>query len=200
MGGIGSGRHWHDVKNITSDYLSIDVRKWQRGDLLKPGTIFECRWNEIEKNIQVTTESDKVILNYRYRIEGENWKDIKYAVQLDWTPCNFGGKRAWFLCPAIGCGKRVAILYGDPIFACRHCYKLAYRCQRKAPYDRAAMQAHKIREKLNWNQDDISDYYGWEKPKGMHWKTFLRLKDRHDQLNKESAPKIAKRFDISYWC
>nr|VFK52427.1 MAG: hypothetical protein BECKTUN1418F_GA0071002_100832 [Candidatus Kentron sp. TUN]VFK57572.1 MAG: hypothetical protein BECKTUN1418D_GA0071000_10657 [Candidatus Kentron sp. TUN] len=97
-------------RRVTSDYLSIDVRKWQRGDLLKPGTIFECRWNEIEKNIQVTTESDKVILNYRYRIEGENWKDIKYAVQLDWTPCNFGGKRAWFLCPAIGCGKRVAIL------------------------------------------------------------------------------------------
>jgi hypothetical protein len=30
---------------------------------------------------------------------------------------------AAFICPAAGCGRRVAILYGGGNFACRHCYQ-----------------------------------------------------------------------------
>ena len=48
-------------------------------------------------------------------------KDEHYAVRIVRTVCNLGGSRAWFICPAVGCGRRVAILYGGGIFACRHC-------------------------------------------------------------------------------
>ena len=62
-------------------------------------------------------------LIYRSRSGNEDWEDQNYPVWLDWTPCHFGGERPWFRCPAMGCGRRVAILYGGRIFACRHCYQ-----------------------------------------------------------------------------
>ena len=54
------------------------------------------------------------------------------AVRIVRTPCRLGGSRAWFICPAVGCGRRVAILYGGGIFACRHCYDLAYDSSRNS--------------------------------------------------------------------
>jgi hypothetical protein len=50
---------------------------------------------------------------------------MEYPVRLEWTGCNLGGRRAWFLCPAQGYGRRVAILFRGSIFACRHCHKTA---------------------------------------------------------------------------
>ena len=66
------------------------------------------------------------------------------------TPCNLGGSRAWFICPAVGCGRRVAILYGGGIFACRHCYQLAYASAREDVCDRAARRADRLRARLGW--------------------------------------------------
>lgn len=122
-------------------------------------------------SISVRTEPGRVILTYRHRRGGENWKGESYPVYLDWTVCNLGGQRPWFLCPAQGCGRRVSILYlGGSIFACRHCYQLAYPSQREVAYDRAAKRADKIRERLGWEQG-ILNPKGWRKPKGMHWDT-----------------------------
>src|ERR1039457_579442 len=78
-----------------------------------------------------------------------SWTDLEYAVRIERTSCNYGGTRTWFLCPTTGCGRRVAILYlGGAIFACRHCYRLAYKSQREAPYMRALHRAQAIRIKL----------------------------------------------------
>jgi len=116
-------------------------------------------------------------------------------VYLDWTPCNFGGHRPWFLCPAHACGRRVAIIYGGGIFACRHCYQLAYASQRETADDRAARRANKIRERLGW-EPGILNPKGWEKPKGMHWKTFERLNIEHDACVAESLAGIARGFGM----
>jgi len=94
-------------------------------------------------------------------------------VWFDRTACNLGGQRLWFRCPARGCGRRVAILYGGGIFACRHCYKLAYPSQREPSYGRARLRADRIRAKLGWKADILNG--GGVKPKGMHWRTFMRL-------------------------
>jgi hypothetical protein len=45
--------------------------------------------------------------------------------------CNYGGQRAWFVCPG-GCGRRAAILYYGNTPACRHCYHLAYESQQES--------------------------------------------------------------------
>lgn len=80
------------------------------------------------------------------------------------------------------------------IFACRHCYRLAYACQRETPDDRAARRADKIREKLKWELGILNDK--GIKPKGMHWSTYKRLTDNHDASVNASLVGIAKRLRI----
>jgi len=56
--------------------------------------------------------------------------DLDYEVPLVSTPCNYGGKRWWFVCC---CGTRVAKLYlVTKYFACRDCYNLTYRSSRQS--------------------------------------------------------------------
>lgn len=198
MGGMGSGRRWHfGASDTTDDYRSIDVRRWRRDGLLDPHQSFGWQWSrrgEVVASIQVRTEPDRVILTYRHRSGGSDWKDESYPVYLDWTACHLGGQRPWFLCPARGCGRRVAILYGGAIFACRHCYRLAYPSQREADDDRAARRADRIRERLGWEPGILNG--NGLKPKGMHWRTFERLTAEHDAFVQESLAGMARRFGI----
>ena len=69
-------------------------------------------------SIQTQSEHDHVILIYRHRSGEGKWKDEQYPVRIERTSCNLGGSRHWFICPVVGCGRRVAILYGGRIFAC----------------------------------------------------------------------------------
>ena len=181
----------------TDDYRRLDVRRWQRDGLLAPGRAFGSPWTrdgETVVSIRVRTEADRVILSYRHRSGGGEWKDERYPVRLDWTVCTYGGRRAWFLCPARGCGRRVAILYGGGIFACRHCYRLAYPSQREAGYDRAARPADGIRARMGW-EPGILNGKGW-KPKGMHWRTFERLNAEHDAFVGVSLAGMAERLGL----
>jgi hypothetical protein len=125
-------------------------------------------------------EQDRVILIYRHRSGDAEWKDEHYAVRIVRTPCNLGGSRAWFICPAVGCGRRVAILYGGSMFACRRCYRLAYPSAREDVCDRAARRADRLRARLGWEPGILNG--GGEKPKRMRWRTFERLAAKHDQL------------------
>jgi len=198
MGGMGSGRHWHGgAKDTTDDYRSIDVRRWQRDDLLAPHQAFGWQWSrhgEVMASIRVRTEPGRVILTCCHRSGGEDWNDKSYPVYLDWTACGLGGQRPWFLCPARGCGRRVAILYGGSVFACRHCYRLAYPSQREPYDDRAARRADRIRAKLGW-EPGILNGNGC-KPKGMHWKTFERLIAQHDAFVQISLARVAARLNL----
>lgn len=197
MGGVGSGRRYQGGKETTDDMRALDIRRLHREGLLTPGRAFGWQWtrggNEVA-SIQIRTESDRVILGYRTQRNGGEWRPMEYSVYLAWTDCNLGGRRPWFLCPAQGCGRRVAILYGGSIFACRHCHKLAYECQRETDDDRAARRANTIRRRLGW-EPGIFNPSGW-KPKGMHWRTFERLKAEHDALVGESLTGMAKRFGL----
>lgn len=193
MGGMGSGRQWHyGAKDTTDVYRSIDVRHWKRIGLLKVDLDFRWDWlrnDEVIASIDVFTEKNRIIITYRHQTNGGNWQDESYPIYLDYTTNNFGGERPWFLCPARGCSRRVALLYGGAIFACRHCHNLAYRSQRETSHERAVKRAGRIRDKLDWNTG--------QKPKGMHWKTFYRLEEKHNALVKKSSimlTTISKKF------
>lgn len=197
MGGMGSGRRYQSGKRTTDDYRKLDVRRLQRDGLLMPGQSYGWNWSrngETTASIQMRTEAERVILNYRSRSNGGEWKAMEYPVRLDWTGCNLGGKRAWFRCPAKGCGRRVAILYGGQVFACRHCLNLAYECQRETAGDRACRRADAIRLRLGW-RPGILNGSGW-KPKGMQWHTFNRLKAKHDAYVMASLSGIAARLGM----
>jgi hypothetical protein len=152
MGGFGIGRRWScETKGRTGEHPALDVRQLQRGGLLRPGRSFTYRWyldGKLAASINVTAEQDRVILSYEYGNPDESWQRDQYPVLLEWLQCNYGGGRAWFLCPGDGCGRRVAIIYGKIIFACRHCHSLAYVSQRKPAWRRG----------LNWHSPSAS---GW---------------------------------------
>jgi hypothetical protein len=196
MGGFGSGRG-QGGKDTTSDMRALDILRLQRDGLLIPGRAWTSAWkrNGAEvASIQGRTEVDRVILNYRSRSNGGEWQAMEYPVRLEWSPCNFGGRRAWFVCPAQGCGRRVAILFGGSIFACRHCHKLAYDCQRETDDDRAMRRADTIRWRLGWEAGIANPEGG--KPKGMHWRTYQRLTAEYATFANASWAGMAERLGL----
>ena len=110
MGGFGSGRRYQGGKNTTDDMRALDVRKLQRGGFLKPGARFTFTWTcngKATGEIGGHVEGWRVTLTYNHR-SGDygEWQRMEYPVYLDWTTPHYGGQRAWFKCPARGCGRR----------------------------------------------------------------------------------------------
>ena len=121
----------------------------------------------------------------------------KCLLNLEWTPCNYGGSRAWFLCPRTDCARKVAILYycGSD-FACRQCRRLAYDCQQESAKHRALHAAVKVREKLGGSGSLVDPFP--PKPKGMHWRTYERLRaraDRHEAVVFAGIAAYVKRLE-----
>lgn len=181
MGGWGSGMRCSS-RETTDDYRSVDVRYLQREGILAMRSQRLLRWTrrgETVGSIGLQPEADRVIFTYRTRPNGSEWIQQEYPVMLERTPCHYGGERVWFHCPARGCGRRVAILYGGTIFACRQCYRLAYECQKESVSDRADRAGWKIRARCKDEFGCLLDPLF--KPKGMHERTFRRLERKYRQ-------------------
>ena len=195
MGGYGSGRGWRgDGKRTTSDMRRLDVRRLHKDGLLTLGQAFNRQWSrngERIADINIRVEEGRIVLLYRSRDNGGEWQDMEYPVPLDWTACHLGGQRPWFLCPC--CYRRVAVLFGGKMFACRHCHNLAYDCQREAEHSRLLGRAQKIQRRLGWDGP-----HGWRKPKGMHWRTFERLVREHERFDAASWVAAAERFGMEF--
>jgi hypothetical protein len=166
---------------------SIDVRRWHREGRLRAGQYVSYSWEyngEPFGGISVRTEWNVVVLIYRCRIWGATeWKPNEQRVPITWTPCHLGGRRPWFVCSVYSaagyCGRRVAILYGTgELFACRRCYGLAYASQHEAVRHRGLGKAWKIRMQLGGSPNVLEEFP--DKPKGMHWGTYDRLRRAHD--------------------
>jgi hypothetical protein len=170
---------------ICESCKSLDVRELHRRKLLRPGLRFVWVWmrdDEPRGSITIFVEPDAVLLFYRSCLRGgTKWKDIVQRVPTTWTSCRVGGKRPWFICAVSSngkyCGRRVAKLYGaGELFACRHCYGLAYGSQRQDPETRARRRAQKIVWRLG-GSGSMADPFP-EKPRGMHWRTYHGLYDQ----------------------
>lgn len=197
MGGMGSGRRDQGGKDTTEGARPLDIRKLHRAGVLTPGRWFGWEWTVCDRpvaNIHVCVEAGHVLLVYRHRHRGDSERqNVKQPVYLDYTACTYGGSRPWWLCP--NCGRRVAVLYGPgKLYACRHCYKLVYECQRETSDDRAARRADTIRRRLGWDVGILNP--PGTKPKGMHWRTYQRLTIEHDAFVGESLAGMAKRFGM----
>jgi len=139
-----------------------------------------------------------LLLSYYYRSaqQGE-WQYIKEQVPLVWTPCNYGGKRPWFICPGGGkswqCGRRVAFLcFAEGYFRCRRCHDLTYSSHNKSKLDRMYRKARKIRRRLGADMSLLSPI-AW-KPKGMHRKTFDRLRKEEEKLSDSITRMLGTRL------
>lgn len=175
MGGYNSGGT--GTRRSTANMHTLDIRKIQRAGLLRPGQFGSWQWtrgSNVVASINIRAETGRINLTYRTRNRGGEWQDIDYPVQLASTACNYGGERVWWLCPIVGCGRRVAVLFGGRVYACRHCHRLAYDSQRETPGDRATRRANALRKQLGWVPGMI--HGDGDKPKGMHWSTYNRLR------------------------
>jgi hypothetical protein len=171
------------ARATTDGCMSIDVRNWHREGLLLDGIGFAhfLTWlGSPTEGIAVLVESDAVVLVFRSRSFGGGYgEQIAQRVPLTWTPCSFGGKRPWFRCEAYRnsryCGRRAALLYScGGVFACRHCHDLSYQSQNETPRLRSIRRVRKIRMRLGTGfsfAEPLPD-----KPPGMHWKTYRRLR------------------------
>jgi len=203
MGGVGSG-NWYriDKKTTTGECHSLDVRYLHRESLLTTGYSFSLRWSRADRetgSIRITVEGNdkpqRVLLLYRHRIgPGDEWEDVQESVSLDWSACNFGGERPWFICPGAGCGRRVALLYGlGRYFLCRRCYELVYESQRENEMHRALRRAQSIRERLGGSANMTKPFP--EKPKGMNLKTYERLWWEHHEAEMEQLAGMREWLD-----
>ena len=169
---------------------------------LPSSSVYECSWQNDpggpQSSIGIQVGRDQVTLRYRYHVDGGEWQVVTESVPLNWTPCNYGGRRPWFLCPGVSngipCNRRVAELYmRGCFFLCRHCHGLVYPTQNVAVADRPLTRAQKIRMRLG-GSSSLLEPFPW-KPKGMHWQTYWRLWDKARQTELKHLAIWRERLD-----
>lgn len=185
MGGLGSGFSPGISgyrKLTTAEVLALDIKNIGiKREVKFKGAIIS--WKKGSNIGMAKLNEDEVILHYTNTINGIS-KNYNYRVGLDYTICNYGGERVWFICP--DCGRRVRILYQRKgMFKCRSCQSLNYILQQEDKRD-YAMQSidhkmYKIQDKLKTKRD-IDNIFHIPKPKGMHCKTYDRLMKQLENL------------------
>ncbi len=168
-GGIRFGAGRPRERRTVESALAFDVRSLQRDGCLTPGTKFQMSWSWQQwqgartASIGVAVSEHELTLNY-----AADAIPHEQRIHIDYTPCHFGGVRAWLLCPH--CARRQAVLYfGRHRFACRSCNNLAYRTQQLDLVDRSWRKQRKIEAKMGGENALF-------KPKGMHETTWQRLR------------------------
>jgi hypothetical protein len=169
----GAGRPGWKRKAETSK--ALDIRHIARKGPLRPGA-FSWSWTYTHSgesagsiSVRVADDPERVILSYTWTPYGHDPQAIQCSLWIYRTPCNYGGSRPWFICPQ--CQRRCAVVYlgaRGGRYACRHCSRVAYYSQSEDLIGRVWRKQRKLESKL---------IDGWEKPKGMHWKTCERLRD-----------------------
>ena len=192
MGGKGSGRPSGYGFGVDKchEYRSIDLGWLRREKLLNVGRWSTLRWSRGGRetgSIRIECHVHGVRLCYRQRRSTEDWEDVNEFVPLVTTATAFGGTRKWFKC--LSCGSRCRILYGFSHFRCRRCHRLKYESQYENAIERACSQAHNIRKRLG--QVGPLDEPFPDKPKGMHWATYDRLKAKDEEL--------LERWAVAVW-
>ena len=148
MGGFGSGPRGGGRLNVEA-CRSLDVNRLHRDGCLEPGWSGSVSWHQDEERvawIRMRAEENRLVLNYRFRRNDEEWQDVDEPISIIRVPCRYGGSRPYFICPGVVngryCGRRVVKLY-EPgrYFLCRHCYRLAYASQSEDAMDRARRRA-----------------------------------------------------------
>jgi hypothetical protein len=187
---MGRGRPgWRPVGE---EMLRLDVRKLHREGWLRPGLSFTLNWS-IEGNpvasIIIFTNTDSVRLMYGTK-DGEHVDDL---VDLDWTLCNYGGTRTWFLCPR--CSRRVAVLFAGRRFWCRHCHGIAYAVENEDAMSRMLRRSNKLRERVKVRAGTA--YPVTFKPKHMHQRTFDRIRWQIQGIEAGFWMAAAERFNFT---
>lgn len=97
-------------------------------------------------------------------------------VQLTWTPCPFGGARAWLRCPCCG-ARRVQLHLRRARWSCRSCHGLRYETQRLRRRERQLLKARRLRSQLGQGPSRLLAPLP-ARPKFTHASTYAALERR----------------------
>ncbi len=171
---VGAGRPANKTK--TDACLALSIGALHRHNLLKTNGRFTLYWEMSgteRPSIGIWAEAGKA-LRLCYSVDQVSQLQ---TVELDHTPCHFGGSRPWFKCPE--CTSRVGVLFMNRgRFACRTCQVLGYPSQSEDSIGRAIRQIRKIDARLSGGSLRRSG-----KPRLMRWRTYARLQARRADLN-----------------
>lgn len=161
--------------------------------------IYRMSGNESNIGFTVTingSEGDNIKLQYSHtsRETGEK-KSMDYEVELTTTPCNYGGKRYWFICPLTKngrrCGRRVGVLYSiGKWFGCRHCGEIAYDAQMSGGKFRSSSVCLPDIERA---EKEVKRHYYNGKPTRKYIRV-MRLNDKFRRSFMMIAARLDKRF------
>jgi hypothetical protein len=180
MGGFGSTRwQFARTRQDTDPLMALDVRWLKRIGALRPGAVAFPHWTSRgEPSGDISTyagrDGSTLMLMYRTRRPGEEWRPVEATIDLDATPCHYGGERTWFLCP--GCGSRRAVLFSvNGLFRCRGCHDLAYSSTREGALDRSHRRVRALQKRLGGGGYGVPVWDIPARPPRMHWHTYERL-------------------------
>lgn len=179
MGGYNSGGGRGALR--TGNFWHLDISRLQKIGALKVGW-HSLTWSSSQgtqkARIELKAEVDRLILSYNQRSRGETqWEQMSETIFFDWTEQKLGGERVWFLCPR--CRTRCRVLFGRRRYLCRGCQQMTYESQYDTYPQLPWSRAHRMRERLGGEAGFTHPFPS--KPKGMHWKTYYRLRDEDDR-------------------
>lgn len=162
MGALAN--HIRGQKLKAEQLRPLDIRPIIRAGLLQAGRSFVSSWTDAHTGERLSSVK-VMIVDYdlaTISFASAGGPPLTIPVALDYSGTNFGGQRAWFLCPC--CAKRVAVIWHTGSgWGCRACLGLSYASQRA---DRAGRIALKL-EKLYARLGSCRLYGRLMRPKGM---------------------------------
>jgi len=194
------------TKNLTEDYCSLNVKVLKRRGMIHMGTSFGpsgfvyvsdslCGNNgstEFDCFFRVKIYRNHIVLKDTRAVSPGS--PLTTVVELERTPCTFGGERVWFRCPIEKCGRRVTVLFLKNGIRCRECACLKYQSQYLSRYDRSLRKCQSIRLELRGSANLLEDFPA--RPKGMRWARYLRLQVRSTRAEEFCWANVAKRFHL----
>lgn len=196
MGGYGSGRQARGAAR-SDQFHKLDLAEFRREwfQSYRSGTLTWSRGGHKTGSIGYRLFPDRMVLHYSAPMNGER-QDIGETFLMRPTEQPFGGHRWWIECK--GCGRRCRVLYGAAYFRCRQCHRLTYDSQYEHIHVPGVSRAMRIRQKLEGEAGLACPFP--DKPKGMHWKTYYRLREadweasaRLDALLVQDFMKLSRR-------
>jgi hypothetical protein len=166
--------------------LKLDINLLARRGLISPGSATDphaIRW--VNSNGQ---EIASGWISADMEGDTEGWLHIQIdkfdqRIALTASPCHYGGRKWFFLCPVMN--RRASVLWlprGARHFSSRHAWpsRVAYRSQFMTAMDRGYLGMERIKKRLIGDLDPQE----WDlppKPKWMRWRTYHRLVERFER-------------------
>lgn len=172
-------------KQTAESKIAISIGYLKKQGLLQAGRRGSLSWSfdgVSSASVGYWVKADGLQLDYSYQestqVEATN---VALLLRFAYTPCHYGGQRTWLVCPE--CQQRVGVVYSvGKYFRCRCCCGLNYHSQHLNYYDRQRLNLQAMRKKLGG--DALIQVFP-DKPKGMHWKTYLRFVAKAKQYESE---------------